>query len=528
MMRLAVASTMLAALLLPASAGAFPIGNGHKPGVAIDAAGTAYIAWYGPESGTTTLRFCRLPRGATTCDISSTIPAPGTSLSRPFVTVSGSTVRIVHSRYGFTTPFNQIWQFTSTDGGATFDGGHMVGVVPFDEAVLGPGDTVSVASNAVTEGAQFQNVPLGGGSAGEAFAQFPAPFLYEGTVGLVDGATPLMVFADASGNALFRRYGGSGSLNDSASWSASTLIGYATYARLAGGPTGLFLLAGNETGDLGVRRFDGTTFTAPVIVSAGEEAQAFMAQDAGGQLHVAFPRITAAGFELVHAVSGDGAQWQSDVVLTQPSEGIGAVRVAAAADHAGVVVWESSSEIRAVAVGSPSPQFHQSVVVRPISGNVLVRRPGSRRFVELEAADAIPLGSRVDVKRGVLELTSQRSRGGGNQSARFRGGIFRVTQPGSVTQLALVEALARCGRGGAGAAARKKKSRRLWGDGKGKFRTSGRYSSATVRGTRWLVQDTCAGTRTRVVRGSVTVRDRVQRRTVILRAGRSYLARPRR
>ena len=32
-------------------------------------------------------------------------------------------------------------------------------------------------------------------------------------------------------------------------------------------------------------------------------------------------------------------------------------------------------------------------------------------------------------------------------------------------------------------AAKKKKSRKLWGEGKGKFRTTGQFSSATVRGT---------------------------------------------
>ena len=50
-----------------------------------------------------------------------------------------------------------------------------------------------------------------------------------------------------------------------------------------------------------------------------------------------------------------------------------------------------------------------------------------------------------------------------------------------------------------------------------------------MRGTRWLVQDTCAGTRTRVTQGSVRVRDKVKKRTVTIRGPRgTYLARPRR
>ena len=70
--------------------------------------------------------------------------------------------------------------------------------------------------------------------------------------------------------------------------------------------------------------------------------------------------------------------------------------------------------------------------------------------------------------------------------------------------------------------------RALWGSGKGSFRTKGRYSAATVRGTVWLVEDRCDGTLTRVVKGSVQVRDFARNRTVTVRAGHSYLARAQR
>jgi hypothetical protein len=65
----------------------------------------------------------------------------------------------------------------------------------------------------------------------------------------------------------------------------------------------------------------------------------------------------------------------------------------------------------------------------------------------------------------------------------------------------------------------------LWGNGKGKFRTSGKYSSATVRGTIWLTQDRCDGTLTKVNRGTVQVRDFRLKKTVTVKAGKSYLAR---
>jgi hypothetical protein len=179
-------------------------------------------------------------------------------------------------------------------------------------------------------------------------------------------------------------------------------------------------------------------------------------------------------------------------------------------------------------LGRGGPVFHKTVVVKVVSGKVRVRRPGSSQFVELSGSDGIPLGSTVDTLAGVVELTSVPKAGGTPQSGRFYEGVFKVTQTGSITNLALTEPLASCGGGGRSAAASKKKQRHLWGDGKGSFRTSGKYSSATVRGTKWLVRDSCAGTLTRVARGSVTVRDRVRGKTVVVSAGKSYLAKPRR
>jgi hypothetical protein len=46
-----------------------------------------------------------------------------------------------------------------------------------------------------------------------------------------------------------------------------------------------------------------------------------------------------------------------------------------------------------------------------------------------------------------------------------------------------------------------------------------------VRGTIWLTKERCDGTLTQVTRGVVSVRDLTARKTVTVRAGRSYLAR---
>jgi hypothetical protein len=69
--------------------------------------------------------------------------------------------------------------------------------------------------------------------------------------------------------------------------------------------------------------------------------------------------------------------------------------------------------------------------------------------------------------------------------------------------------------------------RRLWGDGKGHYRSTGTDASAGVRGTKWLTEDRCDGTLVLVRRGTVRVRDFVHHRTITVKAGNSYLAKRR-
>ena len=67
------------------------------------------------------------------------ITAPYSSLSRPFVTVSGSTVRIAHYRYPLSGAIAPgVWEFASTNRGDGFDVGHIIGDIPFDEVSAMP------------------------------------------------------------------------------------------------------------------------------------------------------------------------------------------------------------------------------------------------------------------------------------------------------------------------------------------------------------------------------------------------------
>ena len=147
-------------------------------------------------------------------------------------------------------------------------------------------------------------------------------------------------------------------------------------------------------------------------------------------------------------------------------------------------------------------------------------------------AGTIPYGATVDVTQGAVVLKSNvgtlKVTGAGGITAAFV--LARGTDGGkSVVELRLAKGdFSACPKRATSSASRAAATtvRQLWGDGKGRFRTKGRYSSATVRGTSWLTADRCDGTFTRVQRGVIAVNDFPNRRQVTLRAGRSYLARP--
>lgn len=197
------------------------------------------------------------------------------------------------------------------------------------------------------------------------------------------------------------------------------------------------------------------------------------------------------------------------------------------------------------ATGLPPPSFGHSVNVGLVAGSVIVR-PHGRRAFRLGVQDrSIPVGSVIDTTHGQVDLRSARGPTGSGaagaaravQDAQFSAGAFRVSQPvggGGLTLLALVitRSLRRTCTRSAGAAAGRHLSRRVLQtlhahDSGGRFRTRGRYSAGTVRGTTWVTTDRCDGTLTIVRRGTVDVRDFARRRTIAVHAGHHYLARAR-
>ena len=193
--------------------------------------------------------------------------------------------------------------------------------------------------------------------------------------------------------------------------------------------------------------------------------------------------------------------------------------------------------------GTPPPAGKENVEA---TGTVLIKVKG--KFVPLEGFRQVPLGTEIDTTNGKVKLTSH-----DGSSGFFYQGRFKLTQE---TDMYVPEVQARrvTGVSAAGPKARKvtvlvltggsfkdcaparaaagastaipsKSKRHVWGNGKGAFRTKGRYASATVRGTLWRTDDLCTGTLVTVKRGKVDVFDRVRHKHVLVPAGKSYLVR---
>ncbi|HEY7708372.1 MAG TPA: hypothetical protein VH968_14500 [Gaiellaceae bacterium] len=289
--------------------------------------------------------------------------------------------------------------------------------------------------------------------------------------------------------------------------------------------TNLRLMTGPESANAGGPSWspDGTR----IAFSSGAAGRIGLVAASGGT-----PTVLASGlgevWEVAWSPDGTKVAFAADVagplqeeLWTVNADGTGRTRLNV--DSSVSVDWGVPSAV-------PPPVAGVSVNVTPVSGVVRVRLPGSNRFVDLTSLRNVPVNSELDVTRGRVRLVSSAG-GSRRQTGVFYQGRALIRQPRArrpVTTLQLSGPLS-CRRARlAGDDAAKPPRRRIWGSGKGRFRTRGRYASATVRGTTWLTEDRCDGTLVRVTVGRVEVLDQVRGRRVIVRAGQSYLARARR
>lgn len=186
----------------------------------------------------------------------------------------------------------------------------------------------------------------------------------------------------------------------------------------------------------------------------------------------------------------------------------------------------------------PPPPDPGEVNVIPTDGGgqciALLTEPGCR---PLEYGEQLPIDEIKYINPRSSKVTLRSIAGIGT----FYGGRFSVTEIGDAADARTASAAAAkpvlvvnlvggsfkaCSKTRAlsGVEAKKKPVRQLWGKGKGRFRTRGRYASGTVRGTNWVTQDFCNGTAIRVVSGVVQVRDFVTKKILLLKRGQTHFA----
>ncbi len=202
------------------------------------------------------------------------------------------------------------------------------------------------------------------------------------------------------------------------------------------------------------------------------------------------------------------------------------------------------------------PTLGRTFNLQPVSGVVLIKVHGV--FIPLTEATQIPKNTVINALHGGLSVTSavpggshpahdaaakgkgKKGKSTKTQKGTFSGAIFKISQATGgaakgLTTLTLVESAfkgaptyATCKAKKAAdlvaSAAASKTLQLLHASAKGKFSTRGRFSAATVRGTKWTIADRCDGTLTHDITDSVAVTDFVRRKSIILHAGQSYLA----
>jgi hypothetical protein len=236
-----------------------------------------------------------------------------------------------------------------------------------------------------------------------------------------------------------------------------------------------------------------------------------------------------------------------------------------ASNSAGTVDAPDQTFVTARGPAPSAPVIAKTANLVPVSGLVFIKAPrGSKLpaaraaaaggggvvkgqgFVPLTEARQVPVGSEIDARRGTLDVVVASGHARRTQQARLAGAVFSSSQARTgpskgLATFGLLEGAfsgaptyRSCGvrkavvGSGAVAGAARLSPRVLQtlraSDRGGRFRTRGRYSAATVRGTIWDTVDRCDGTLTVVKRGSVGVLDFARRKTITVRAGHSYLA----
>ncbi len=382
--------TLLSALAVggpgasPASAGGIQIApDGNDPGVAVDAAGTAHIAFSSQVGSaypyTHDYSYCRLKRGATACDKRvrlKTGGAPDGSLDhfgRAQVLVDGARVIVVGDTCCGGGDGVKAW--VSANGGDSFAAPvTLFKTMSMEEAVLGPGtNSVSAIDSTTTGGVTYATGNLDGSTAGLspfAIGAGVGPDFFgahaQAGVGLLNAQTPYVVLSDG-GRVWVKRFDSTKTgFNTPANWLPPQKIDEENITEpvTTYGPNGAFVAyatnnpRANLTYPWIVHRIgdDGSIGPAMELGASGASAiQGDIAEDAEGRVHVAYLE-NHDGNKLTYQWSKRGVTWADPVKLSPADDDIRNMQIGVAPDGGGWIVAGSANHLTPVKVYPLEPK----------------------------------------------------------------------------------------------------------------------------------------------------------------------------
>lgn len=189
------------------------------------------------------------------------------------------------------------------------------------------------------------------------------------------------------------------------------------------------------------------------------------------------------------------------------------------------------------------PQHGVQVIGALADGFVRFKPPGQTGFNPLTETTPIPVGSVVDAREGTISVTAATGALGDttkDQSFKYFRGLFKVLQKPAANSPAIAKLIGKLGCKSSGKSgkkaserlattSRKRRRRRLWGSGRGRYGTRGKGGTGSVVGTKYLTVEKCGGTLFKVPPQpgeghGISVDPKGKKKPIFLAPGESYFA----
>lgn len=359
---IAVAAAALGALAPAAQANPFTIGTGQHPHLLVDPSSGALNAVWVDNPFAQTVHYCRVPRGATACQVSRDLPLgiDAQTADQPFLVRDPGTGTLYVAMTRYVGGNSIVWR--SADGGSSWSGPTVVHAAQTGtshaEPIWGPLPN-SITSADWNSGRSVFSAPVDGSGATSTAEGEPGtggiPFLIYDFQVASTGDGGLVAAAHTLAQVGYWRMAPGGDPGATAAWSAPTLVGPGHDSRVAAGPSGTFLLyavgGGGAPTQMQLLKWNGSGFGAPVKIGS-QEAGSFP------DLFVGPSGTVVAGWQKQAedvqraAFSTDGgASFSAPVTFATDSRPTPSLNVSIAQDDAGFAVWQGlDKKIRAAPI----------------------------------------------------------------------------------------------------------------------------------------------------------------------------------